>query len=166
MKTEHKSTTKKHMENIPYSLQAYTVRRILLKTNSERRRRTPCDDVKNADEERTLKHLVHCIGAPRPFCLEAFLKFWHCQGAVFCGVNDLPWQGPLPRIFFWFWISKWRFMVHSWCNFFAVQLNLWGGEKIPPPRFLFFGGGGNRPPPPPLDRRHCRFLLVTTNPSQ
>ena len=38
-KTEHKSTTQKHMKNIPY-----TVRRILLQTSqisSERRRRTP-----------------------------------------------------------------------------------------------------------------------------
>jgi len=33
-------------------------------------------------------------------------------------------------------------------QFFAVQLKLWGGEKILSPRYIFIGGG-NRPPCPP-----------------
>jgi len=58
---------------------------------------------------------------------------------------------PPPQNFFWFWISKLRFVVHSWCNFFAVQLQLWGGEKILSPKYIFTGG---QSPPRPRDRRH------------
>jgi len=46
-------------------------------------------------------------------------------------------------------------------QFFAVQLKLWGGEKILSPRYIFFGGGGNRPPrppPPPGSTPLCRCI--------
>ena len=33
-----------------------------------------------------------------------------------------PLHSPLPRICFRFLISKWGIVVHSWCNFFVVQL--------------------------------------------
>ena len=38
--------------------------------------------------------------------------------------------------------------MHSWCNFFAVQLKLWGGQKILSPRYIFIGRGQSPPSPP------------------
>ena len=84
-------------------------------------------------------------------------------------------HSPLPRNFFWFWISKWRFVVH-FCifvvQFFAVQLKLWGGEKILSPRYIFIGGGNRpiAPSPPGIDatvrfysQRLCTAAINTSN---
>ena len=61
-------------------------------------------------------------------------------------------HGPSPEIFFCFWILKWRFVVHSWCNFCSSSKTL-RGEKILSPRYIFIGGGAIAPLAP-RDRRH------------
>ena len=66
---------------------------------------------------------------------------------------------PSPEFFFRFWISKWRFVVHSWCNFFALQLQLLRGRKVTLAHVYFYWGAiAPLAPPPGIDATvlvHC-----------
>ena len=61
---------------------------------------------------------------------------------------------PPPQNFFGFLISKWRFVVHSWCIFCSSAKTLRERKDTLAQVYFYWGGGGNRPSPP-RDRRHC-----------
>jgi len=56
---------------------------------------------------------------------------------------------PPPKNFFWILDLKMAICGAFLVQFFAVQLKLWGGEKILSPRYIFIGGGAIAPLAPP-----------------
>ena len=55
---------------------------------------------------------------------------------------------PPPQNFFLFWISKWRFVVHS-CALFCSSAKTLMGRKDTLAQVYFYWGGGQSPPSPP-----------------
>ena len=67
---------------------------------------------------------------------------------------------PSPEFFFRFWISKWRFVVHSWCNFFALQLQLLRGRKVTLAQVYFYWGAIAPLAPPPGSTPLYSFIAL------
>ena len=56
--------------------------------------------------------------------------------------------GPSPENFFWFRISTWRFVVHSWCNFCSSSKTFRGRKDTLAQVYFYWG---QSPPPPGID---------------